>query len=527
MKKGNPNYRNKLTINQRGASIDINNSTDREEIKVSQYSGSNITLNNLVNSELATNNKQTKVLFDNFTYIGNTNSEWIAKDSDTRVGENSYTVKGLTTNDPISAMEKWVDLYRPIAENNSRFDIARGAITYPGEKTQDKSGTRTSNPDLKQQPLFVNNTFLGYTRVPIVRTDINEVATYAPVPSRGRTVAAAATSPTVSDINIAFSNGTGTSAPGIVKYGPSISSATQDGTWQPDQAKINVGKSLLELQPKLLEVEKEMGNGGDDFVTIKRNRIENVGGVMNTYPSIRVDLEGKSVNTEVGIGDKGTFIHKDYVPVVEEIDNSSNFPGGNSSHFIANSHNVTVGSGGIVHKTTGPVTLAGTSVKVIGTQTIVSGSAGVSIFSEKHIDMLSDKIHLRSPRQVYVDTSLGVASNLVVAGGAFVEGELYVNHITCPVEVQETKPTSVFATPLSDSIIGYVSIGGLSIPVYGSGIPNTIQVANHTHHFYNVPLTLKNSNEGVRKNAYNNSINKTKTRAVATRVLHENKVPTD
>ena len=45
------NYRNKTVINQRGGTVEINNSTDREELKLSQFSGSNITLNNLVNSE--------------------------------------------------------------------------------------------------------------------------------------------------------------------------------------------------------------------------------------------------------------------------------------------------------------------------------------------------------------------------------------------------------------------------------------------------------------------------------------------
>ena len=67
-------YRNKSIFNQRGASIDVNNSTDREEIKISQYSGSNITLNNLVNSELATNNKQITTINDSFESTGKTKS---------------------------------------------------------------------------------------------------------------------------------------------------------------------------------------------------------------------------------------------------------------------------------------------------------------------------------------------------------------------------------------------------------------------------------------------------------------------
>ncbi len=63
-------YRNKTVINQKGATIEIINSTDREDLKLSQFSGSNITLNNVVNSELATNNKQTRVVNDNFESVG-------------------------------------------------------------------------------------------------------------------------------------------------------------------------------------------------------------------------------------------------------------------------------------------------------------------------------------------------------------------------------------------------------------------------------------------------------------------------
>ena len=35
-------WQNKFTLNQRGGTIDINNSTNREAVNISQYSGSNI-----------------------------------------------------------------------------------------------------------------------------------------------------------------------------------------------------------------------------------------------------------------------------------------------------------------------------------------------------------------------------------------------------------------------------------------------------------------------------------------------------
>ena len=82
-------YRNKTVINQRGATIVVNNSTDREEIKISQHAGSNISLNNLVNSELAVNNKQTKINNDSFETVGKDKNSFVGKDKVERVVEKS------------------------------------------------------------------------------------------------------------------------------------------------------------------------------------------------------------------------------------------------------------------------------------------------------------------------------------------------------------------------------------------------------------------------------------------------------
>ena len=62
-------YKNRSIINQRGGSLVIENSTEREKIKLSQRSGSNINLTNVVNSELATNNKQVNVVHDSFETV--------------------------------------------------------------------------------------------------------------------------------------------------------------------------------------------------------------------------------------------------------------------------------------------------------------------------------------------------------------------------------------------------------------------------------------------------------------------------
>ena len=101
------NYRNKTVINQRGGTVEINNSTDREELKLSQFSGSNITLNNLVNSELATNNKQTKVINDSFESVSRDKNTFVGKDKITRVVENTYDLRGFVSDSQIQALSSW------------------------------------------------------------------------------------------------------------------------------------------------------------------------------------------------------------------------------------------------------------------------------------------------------------------------------------------------------------------------------------------------------------------------------------
>ena len=55
----NEQYRNKFVLNQRGGSMEIDNTTGQEGIYLTQYNGNNIKLLPDVISEYATNNKQT------------------------------------------------------------------------------------------------------------------------------------------------------------------------------------------------------------------------------------------------------------------------------------------------------------------------------------------------------------------------------------------------------------------------------------------------------------------------------------
>ena len=140
-------YRSKSILNQKGAAVDINNSTDREEIKISQYSGSNISLNNLVNNELATNNKQVKVINDSFTSVGKNKSVFTGKDSIERVQENTYSLKGFVDDSNLEAAENWKNAYKPAAEDNALFQIKRTSNggSRGDNSTKEEKYTRTNS----------------------------------------------------------------------------------------------------------------------------------------------------------------------------------------------------------------------------------------------------------------------------------------------------------------------------------------------------------------------------------------------
>jgi hypothetical protein len=133
---------------------------------------------------------------------------------------------------------------------------------------------------------------------------------------------------------------------------------------------------------------------------------------------------------------------------------------------------------------------------------------------------------------VLVDSNLGVSQNVIVGGGMHVEGELTVNHITAPEEIQETEQTTLYATTVTGKIIGYAKHpshhggGDEWFAVYGgsstggTATQDCIQCYGHTHQFKNVPLHLMKTSSDVRKVA--KKLEKP-YKAPASPVEHENK----
>ena len=109
----------------------------------------------------------------------------------------------------------------------------------------------------------------------------------------------------------------------------------------------------------------------------------------------------------------------------------------------------------------------------------------------------------KNNRQVLVDGNLGVNQNVVIGGGLHVEGELSVQHITAPVEIQETEPIVLYGQLLEGlefSASGPWTHGGTgTIELKGNSNHNLVKMYAHTHPFKNVPLKLMASKDDVRK----------------------------
>lgn len=498
-------YNNRLIINQRGGSIDIDNGTEREKVKISQRSGSNIALTNVVNSELATTNKQVNVINDSFETVGGDKTTFVGKTHTLRTGESSYELKGFVDQSQLNAFQTWKDTYSPIAQLNGEFKIKRGTL-----------GSRAANPVIGSSVVGVDNIYNGYQGTPVRTSSQDDVSIYLNVPDRGKTKPAKEKYITQRDIEDAGGAQYGSSAPGVLEFGASKSAATEGGTWAPNVSAQNIEDIILGAQDILTSIEQSMGHGGDDTKFLKRNSYGQIGTVFNDYPALRIDPKGRSQPFEMIVGNTGAFKNHDYIPHAEEVDNSSNFPGGNDDKIICNRYSRIVGSGGIQLKTTGNMELGGASLKAGFNKININAAHGVQIASEASVEIQSLKtITLRTNRQVFVESAMGVKNNLVVGGGIYAEGEVYCHHITAPLEVQQTHDTTVFGKFATDEdralVIGevFIPIPGIEWqPVYAKASDNLILNYPHSHHFNNLPLRLTKANADVRDFCQLEGINK-------------------
>lgn len=203
--------------------------------------------------------------------------------------------------------------------------------------------------------------------------------------------------------------------------------------------KGNQADILKKVAEDLIPIEQSIKAGGNQIVSYEKDRHETIGSVVNSFVAHRVDSSGEFRPKAVTIEGKGSFVKNETVPYIETVENSR-FPCGTYSVNVTNKYDLTVGNGGLSMSTGGNMNVVAGARSVIAAaqEMNVSSSNNVNIRAGSNISLKSDSMNLECPNQVVVNSNLGVSKNAIINGCAFVDGELYVNHITCPAEVQYT-----------------------------------------------------------------------------------------
>lgn len=210
-----------------------------------------------------------------------------------------------------------------------------------------------------------------------------------------------------------------------------LNTQKQDKTEQP--------KILKQVTKNLIEVEQQIKAGGNRIVSYEKDKQENIGAIVNTFPALRKDDFGEFRPNRIGIESGGSFVKYEPVPYVEAVENSR-FPCGNSSVVVGNKYDLTVGAGGMSLATVGNsnITSGGRTILAASEEMNISSGGNNNIKAGSNLSLEGTSLTLKSSNQVVVDANLGVSKNAIINGCAFVDGELYINHITCPAEVQYT-----------------------------------------------------------------------------------------
>lgn len=543
-------YRNKYVINQKGGTLEFINTDNRETLKMTHFSGSFKEFNNFTNIELASQSDQKLVMQDQFLTVNGFKNLYVGRDYDNIIRGDLYRKIGNLNYVPHL---QYKELLRGLAELKQLFETKRTDALKKGfisltSPFQSKSGKHAACPVCADSQDFywkINNIFVyagtGET-TSLINSPWSNMGLPAVIPFA---IGIPATSGKFPGVGTIF----GQTCPAC--KGTGLSPSSQNGNFIEDPRKQQIAKYISDNMDNFTNLEKQMGVGGSEIINITKNKIETIGMDINDLPSTRIDKVGKISVNAVIVHPQGVFNCQQPSPVVEYV-HVDDLPGGTYTQTIGNRYNLMVGAGGINFKSYGPVNVSGTITNIAGQQVNIASENEVCIDGGQKLQLIADIVNIkqRYNQQVVIDSNLGVARNMVVGGGAHIEGELTVNHITAPTEIQETNRTIVtgqtnnalpkiigYNALVTGAIIGYVpagtlvgsyvdsggdtvlvvtqadlpvcasitgQAGGNPAPVFTTTTagqipdPDSVIVYGHSHTFKNLPLTLKRDNDAVR-----------------------------
>lgn len=308
--------------------------------------------------------------------------------------------------------------------------------------------------------------------------------------------------------------------------------------------RIRTGQDAVikSVAQELFEIEANMPQGGSKIITYLNDLYVTVGGVpvgADVAPPIRVIDCNKPQLTDISIEADGTKPTVTFTPYTEPVNNSA-VPFGTYIVTAQNQHVLMVGAGGITINTEGNYSLrAAGSINIdsLHELNLHASKGNMSITGNHNILISGDSVCIETKdinKKVIINSSLGVARNVVVHGSAYIEGELYVQHLTCPQEIHDSGESGYTKGQLAaDTIIGYVDLSMLisalayvpgfywsqptafpvrtfmafegpvvpGIPVASGVNKDVVDIYPHTHPYKTIASSLADSNSLIRRTA--------------------------
>ena len=440
-------YQNNTTITGRAGNIVMNHSDGREHIIIGAYSGAQMTLNSPGVTLFSPNNTQLHTINDSFKSVGKDDSTYVKGVKYVRAEKGINMVVGNTKAITTNAYQQWNKQVSEYAALNCSPDVKvpvnpvlpgvpieevppineKAKITkLPNSgisEIQNKSNSgKTPNNIAIPGDALTKKPNLGFLKDLVTKSIQNAISDAKKLAEN--TVNAIKNIPKTPQ---AFAKGLGEESP-----------STEGATAEPGPTPEQRADAAAATQKQLVDIESQLGEGGDYVICASRNMRFVCGAAVNNNPQAYVDLTGRQVPAGTCITETGVTTVPAAAPKLVEVDNHSYFPCGHFTLEVGNGFNVKAGGGGINLSTCGTLNLQTDSIVKIGALQTVVGGKDIVIAGDTNVSISSPNLNLTSDTQIFLNGNVGVNQNLIVQGGGYFDGNLTCNSITAPQEIQQT-----------------------------------------------------------------------------------------
>lgn len=476
-------FRAKHVINTNKHSLEFIDTDHRETLKLTHYSGSFKEWNNYTTTEFAANNSQSLTMGNKFETVRRDNNLYITGNNRVCTDKDYYLRVG---NYPRDAVIRVKQMISDLNEIKRLFDTRRTGLTiktYSGTgELSTAVGVNHMSQLQAQEPLhegvkdYEGVSYKdGYCHCPkcinapySIDTNTWTTSFKYEVDAAANVIRSIRISPTETSAYQALqsiSSGeilAATGAPagiGFYKGGkcdicssdylnslfvrPGYNPSTEFGLFKEESRKSSTGDLVRYYQDNSYDFARYLGalDGGDYIAEIHKNKIETVGMVMNTSPSVRIDPIGKIRAESVFVAPEGVYTSGKPSPHIEPVD-VAEVPGGSYILTAGNKLKFIVGAKGINIKTFGPIDMYGTICNIAAEQINIASQHEINLDAGEKLLIRAKKTTIVSKdhEPVLIESPLHVSRNTIIQGGLYVDGEVGVRHITGIREFGNTTP---------------------------------------------------------------------------------------